>query len=101
MQYAVISVKGKQFKVAEGDEILVDKLAEGEKLDPKTLLVVNDDKVIIGEPEVEKSKLKLTVINEEEKGTKIHVYKFKSKSKYRRKIGSRPVYTRVKVEKIS
>lgn len=100
MQYAVIKIKGKQYRVSEGDEILVDKLSEKEKLDFSTLLVSDNDKVSIGTPEVKNSKVKISVLGNE-KGKKIHVFKFKSKSKYRRKIGSRQEYTRVKVEKIS
>ena len=101
MKYSIIKLKGHQYKVTEGDEILVDSL-KGEKADPKVLLMVNDGKIDIGTPVVEKAKIALTMVGEEdEKGEKIHVFKFKSKSRYRRKSGFRAKLTRLKVESIS
>lgn len=100
MKYAVVSIKGKQYKIEENTEFLVHKLNEGEKLVSETLLVVNEDKVKIGTPILKTAKIELKVIGNE-KGKKIHVYKFKSKSRYRRKIGSRPEFTRIAVGKIA
>lgn len=100
MKYAVIRLKGNQYRVSEKDEILVDKL-DVKKLEPEVLLVVDDGKVSIGKPALKKAKVKLKVIKEEEKGEKITVETFKAKSRYRRKIGFRPTFTRLLVEKIS
>lgn len=98
-KYAVIKLKNSQFKVSEGDEILVDKLSE--KPDAEVLMVVEDGKVKLGKPKVKGAKVILKVIEEKEKGKKIHVQKYKAKSRYRRKIGFRPVFTRLKAQKIS
>jgi large subunit ribosomal protein L21 len=98
-KYAVIKIKGTQYKVSEGDEILVDKL--NGKPEPEVLLLVDDDKVKVGKPKVTGASLKLKVLNEVEKGEKISVQTFKAKSRYRRKIGFRPQYSRILVEKIS
>lgn len=106
-KYAVIRIKGNQHKVSEGEEILVDRLKE-EKLESEVLLLVQDlpagkagGKVSVGKPTVKGAKVKLKVVNAEEKGKKLYVIKYKAKSRYRRKMGFRPVYTRLLVEKIS
>lgn len=99
MKYAVISIKGNQYRVSEGEEILVNMLGEKEEISPEILMVRDDGKINIGEPYVKGAKVAIKRISEE-KGTKIHVIKYKSKSRYRRKIGSRPSYTRLLIEKI-
>ena len=99
-KYAVIRIKGNQYKVTQGEEILVDKLMEA-KLDPEVLLVVVNGKVTVGKPKVKRVKVKVKVVNAQVKGKKLYVQKFKAKSRYRRKYGFRPVYTRLLVEKIS
>ena len=101
MKYAVIQIQGQQFKVSEGQEFLVNKLAEGEKPEAEVLLVSDGENVQIGTPNVEKAKISLKVVSELEKGEKIYVFKYKSKSRYRRKTGSRAKFTRLLVEKIS
>ncbi len=98
MKYAVIKLQGRQFKVKEGEEILVDKLID-QKVCPEVLLVVDDKEVKIGRPIVKNAKIKIKVVGEE-KGEKISVRKYKAKSRYRRKMGFRPQYTRLLIEKI-
>ncbi len=99
MKYAVIRIGGKQYKVKEGEEVLVDKLLDV-KTQPEVLLVVDDAKVSVGKPTVKEAKIKVKVLKEE-KGEKILVTKFKAKSRYRRRMGFRPTYTRLLIEKIS
>lgn len=100
MNYAIIRVKGKQYKVVEGDEVLVGKLS-GEKPEVEVLMLSKDGKVKLGTPTVKDAKVKCIVVEKEEKGKKLHVKKFKAKSRYRKKIGFRPVYSRLLIEKIS
>jgi large subunit ribosomal protein L21 len=100
MRYAVISLKGNQYRVSEGDEILVDKLG-GEKPEADVLLVVDDEKVKVGKPKVRGAKVSLKVVEAEKKGKKLTILKYKAKSRYRRKMGFRPVYTKLQVQKIS
>jgi len=99
MKYAVIRVAGKQYKVEEKEEILVDKLVDPKKISAEVLLFVDDDKVTVGKPTL-KTEVKLKVLTELEKGEKIEIYKFKAKSRYKRHTGFRPQYTRLLVEKI-
>lgn len=99
MKYAVIKVSGHQYRVSEGEEILVDKLSDS-KVEPEVLLVVDEGKVSLGKPSVSDIKIKIKVLGEE-KGEKLDVYKFKAKSRYRKHIGFRPKYTRLLIEKIT
>lgn len=99
-KYAVVRIKGHQYKVAEGQEILVDKLGS-DKVEPEVLLLVEEDKVTVGKPTVSEAKVKIKILTPEEKGEKIHVRKYKAKSRYRRHLGFRPRFTRLLVEKIS
>lgn len=100
MKYAVIRIKGHQYKVSEGEEILVDYLGK-EKPEPEILLVVDDEKVTVGKPVVKEAKITLKVLADLEKGEKIDVRKYKSKSRYKKHIGFRAYLTRLLVEKIS
>lgn len=98
-KYAIIRLQGRQYKVAEGQELLVDKMNDL-KLEPEVLLVADGEKVEVGKPLVKNVKVTLKVLAEMEKGVKIEVYHFKAKSRYRKHTGFRPQYTRVLVEKI-
>jgi large subunit ribosomal protein L21 len=100
-KYAVVRIGGKQYKVSEGQEILVDRVVDPKKLVVETLLVANGEKVSVGKPLVKEAKVKVKIVSEVEKGEKVDVYKFKAKSRYRKHIGFRPQYTRLLIEKIS
>jgi large subunit ribosomal protein L21 len=99
-KYAVIEIKGRQYLVEEGVEYNLDFLGD-EKLDINVLLVSNGKTVKVGTPYIKNPKVKLKIIDKKVKGTKMYIKKFKAKSRYRRKYGFRPVFTRVLVEKIS
>ena len=99
-KYAVIRVGGKQYKVEEGKEILVDKLTDPKKVNVEVLLLVDGEKVSVGKPLVKGAVVKVKVVTELEKGEKVEIYKFKAKSRYKRHTGFRPQYTRLLVEKI-
>ena len=100
MKYAVVRISGKQYKVTEGKEILVDKLVDPKKFSVETLLLVEDAKVKVGKPVLKDVDVKVKVITDLEKGEKVEIYKFKAKSRYKRHTGFRPQYTRLLVEKI-
>ena len=99
MDYAILRIKGHQYKVSEGQEILVDKIGDA-KLEFDVLLVSKDGKVVVGKPVVKDAKVAIKVLGEE-KGEKIDVYKYKSKSRYRRHTGFRSQLTRLLIRKIS
>lgn len=108
MKYAIFSNNGKQYQATEGEEFLMDHFAALGASSPESaktyefkdvLLVVDGDKVKIGEPNVKGAKVAVDILGEE-KGDKIRVVKYKSKSRYRTTNGFRHQYTRVKVSKI-
>jgi large subunit ribosomal protein L21 len=100
VKYAVVKIKGHQYQISEKDEILVDFL-DKDKPEFEVLLLVDGDKVSVGKPTLKDVKIEVKVLKEEEKGTKIRVIKYKSKSRYRKVRGFRPKFTRLLVEKIS
>lgn len=102
MEYVVIKSGGKQYRVSEGDTLLVDKLPviEGKVVAFKDILLhVLDSRVAIGAPLVKNLEVKAKVLKQL-KGDKIRVAKFKSKVRYRRVIGFRPHLTQVQIQKI-
>lgn len=99
--YAVIKTGGKQYKVAAGDEIFVEKLEgeAGQKITFSEVLAVADDNGIKTGAD-----LKATVEGEvvkQGKNKKIVVLKYKAKKGYRRKNGHRQPYTRVRITSIN
>jgi len=100
-KFAVIRIGGKQYRVSEGEEILVDKLIDIKNVSPEVLLVVDGEKIEIGKPVLTKAKVTVKVLVEVEKGEKIDVFKYKAKSRERRHVGFRAKYTRLLIEKIS
>lgn len=98
-KYAVIRLSGRQYKVSEGEELLVDKMND-QKVAPEVLMVVDGEKVEVGKPVLKDVKVDLKVVKDVEKGVKMEVYHFKAKSRYRKHTGFRPQFTRVKVAKI-
>ena len=100
--YAIIATGGKQYKVAEGDIINVEKLGveAGETVTFGEVLVVNNGSVQVGNPTVAGASVNATVIGDV-KGKKVIVYKYKRKTGYHNKNGHRQSYTRVKIDKIN
>ena len=100
--YAIIETGGKQYRVAPGQIIDVDKLdvAEGKAVElERVLLVADGGKVTIGNPLVSGAKVMATSQGEG-KGKKLLALKFKAKTRYIRKIGHRQDYTRLAIERI-
>ena len=98
--YAIIDNGNKQYKVAEGDVVRVEKLAanEGDTVTFKVLMVSDDNGIKTG-AEVENAKVPATVVKQD-KAKKIIVFKYKAKKNERKKQGHRQPFTAVKVEKI-
>jgi len=101
--YAVIKSGGKQHKVSEGEEILLEKifLDEGEVIEFSEVLAVNKDgNLNVGKPLLEGAVVKGKVLNHL-KTKKITVIKMKRRKDYRKKQGHRQNLTKVKIESIS
>lgn len=100
--YAIIKTGGKQYKVAVDDVFLIEKLTEdkGKKiLFDQVLLVKNDDKIEIGKPFLKDWVVQAT-LEDQIKDKKIDVVKFRSKSRYRRKMGHRQPMSKIKITDI-
>lgn len=97
--YAVIKTGGKQYRVAEGDTLQVEKL-QGEPGDEisfdQVLLVGGGDATKVGTPTVEGATVKAQ-ITAQNRGKKIVVFKMKRRKNYRRKNGHRQPYTQIKI----
>lgn len=100
-KYAVVKVTGKQYRVSEGMEILVDKVNDTKKLEYEVLLMVDSGKVKVGKPVLKDAKIDFEVLQDVEKGDKVKIFKYKSKSRYRKRGGFRAKLTRLLVKKIS
>lgn len=103
MKYAVVESGGKQYLTREGEVIEVDRLsiAEGKSVSLKNvLLLVDDGEIRVGDPYVKGAVVKGKVVGEV-KGSKIVVFKYIPKERYRRKRGHRQRYTRIAVQSIS
>jgi large subunit ribosomal protein L21 len=100
--YAVIQTGGKQYRVAEGETLRVEKLAvsAGDKLTFDPLLVADDGgNVTVGRPLVAGMKVQAEVI-EQGLGKKIIIFKYKRRKSYRRKQGHRQPFTSLKITSI-
>jgi large subunit ribosomal protein L21 len=102
--YAVVVTGGKQYRVAEGDVVYVEKLnAEVEStVELDNVLVVSKDngELVIGKPVVEGAKVSAKVLAQG-KDKKVIVFKYKRKKDYRKKQGHRQAYTKLQIEKIN
>jgi len=101
--YAVIRSGGKQYRVAPGQTIRLEKMVGevGSKVDlGDVLLVENDGNVQVGTPVVTNAKVEATVL-EQDRAKKILVFKKKRKKQYRRTSGHRQDYTAVRIDKIT
>ena len=99
--FAIFVTGGKQYKVAEGDVIFVEKLgvSEGEKVTFDNVLVVSGETLTVGTPNVAGATVVATVLKNG-KSKKIDVIKYKAKKNEKKKIGHRQDYTKIQIEKI-
>lgn len=101
-KFAVIKLAGTQLKVFEGKQYEVNKLdgKKGDTLEISDVLLVSDgENTKIGTPLVEGSKVVLEITSQKQ-DDKIDVFKYKSKSRYRRSAGHRSLISRVSVKEI-
>ena len=99
MTYAVIRTGGKQYRVAEGDVVRVEKLAGsvGDKVTLEDVLFVGgNDEVKIGSPTVPNAKVTGEIVNQA-KTKKVIVFKKKRRKSYSRQRGHRQQVTMVKI----
>ena len=97
--HAIIETGGKQYKVAEGDTLYIEKLnvEAGDTVTfDKVLAVLDGDSAKFGAPTVDGASVTANVVKNG-KGKKILVFKYKPKKNYRRRQGHRQPYTKVEI----
>ena len=98
---AVVKISGKQYIVSEKESLLVDFLPEGTKeLTLDALLVIDGDKTKVGTPTVKGAVVKAKVVEEEVKGDKVRVIRYKSKKRVHKETGHRQKYTKIQITSI-
>lgn len=101
--YAVIKDRGRQYKVAPGESILIDlmdSLKETDKIEFNEVIAIGGEgQGKIGTPLVKGAKV-VGEVEGQKQGDKISVFKFKRRKGYRRKMGHRQCFTQVKIKEI-
>ena len=101
--YAVIKSGGKQYKVAEGDTIRVEKIVanEGDTVNiDEVLMLADGEKVTVGTPRVAGAKVSATV-KAHGRGPKVKIIKFRRRKHHRKQMGHRQAYTELAITGIS
>jgi len=98
---AVVKVGGKQYIVREKETLLVDRLPDGTKeLSLDVLMLVDGEKSTVGTPLVKGASVTAKVVEEEVKGEKIRVIRYKAKKRVHKEMGHRQKYSRIEVTSI-
>ncbi len=101
-KFAVIETGGKQYKVAVGDKVKIEKLnveAEGAAVFDKILLTVDGETVKIGQPYVSGASVQAKVLCQARDKKKI-IFSYHSKTRYRKKKGHKQPFTEVQIESV-
>ena len=101
--YAIVKAGGHQEKVEVGDVILVNRLdaKKGDTVEFPVALVVDGDKVTVNAKDLANISVKAEVVNDEAKGPKINIMKYKNKTGVTRRKGHRQKLTAVKITAIA
>ena len=97
--HAIIVTGGKQYKVAEGETLFIEKLpaeADSQVVFDEVLAILDGESATIGTPTVAGAKVAATVVKNG-KGKKIRIFKYTPKKGYRKRQGHRQPYTKVEI----
>ena len=101
--YAVIKTGGKQYKLAQGDVVRVEKLdaEEGASVElDKVLMIADGDSINVGTPYVDGGKVSATV-KSHGRAKKVEIMKFRRRKHHQKRTGHRQYYTEIEVTGIS
>lgn len=102
MKKAVIATGGKQYVVAEGQELSIERLKDAKKsVSFDALLVVDGDKVSVGTPTVKNAVVKATVVDNEARAEKVTAIRYKAKKRVHKVHGHRQQQTVIKIDSIA
>lgn len=101
--YAIVKAGGHQEKVEVGDVIVLNRLEaqQGESVEFPVVLVVDGAKVVLGAKDLAKMSAKGEVVDDDLKGPKINIMKYKNKTGVARRKGHRQKLTAVKITAIA
>ena len=100
--HAIIVTGGKQYKVAEGDVLFIEKLEQeaGDVVKfEQVLAIIDGEEATFGAPVVEGASVEAKVLKNG-KGKKIRIFKYNPKKGYRKRQGHRQPYTKVEITKV-
>jgi large subunit ribosomal protein L21 len=101
--YAIIRDRGMQYRVEQGQVLMIDLLDEaepGSQIELGEVLLVGDGETIkVGSPILSGAKVRAEVVREA-KGDKIVIFRYRNKKRYRRRTGHRQRYTQIKISEI-
>lgn len=101
--YAVVKTGGKQYKVAQGEYLKVEKLEgnEGDSIElDQVLMIADGDKLKIGTPTIDGSKVTAT-IKSHGRGKKVEIMKFRRRKHHQKRTGHRQYYTEIEITSIN
>jgi large subunit ribosomal protein L21 len=102
MKKAVIATGGKQYVVAEGETITIERLKDADKtVKFDALLVIDGDKTTVGAPLVSGVSVSATIVDGEAKADKVTAIRYKAKKRVHKLHGHRQLQTVVKIDKIA
>jgi large subunit ribosomal protein L21 len=100
--YVVVRSGARQYRAEVGETVLVERLPAqvGQQVElDQVLLIADGERVAVGRPVVEGARVVATVVAQE-KGPKIRIFKYHPRKRYRRRMGHRQRYTRLRVDEI-
>lgn len=100
--YAVVRAGGKQYTVREGQQLDIEQIDGGpdDRVELSEVLLIGDgDSITLGSPTVPGARVVAEIIGQR-RAKKVIIFKYKSKTRYRRKLGHRQPYTRLAVRQI-
>jgi large subunit ribosomal protein L21 len=102
IMYAVVRAGGKQYSVREGQLLEIERIDgnEGDRVELSEVLLVSDgDRLSVGTPTVPGARVVAEVLGQA-RAKKVIIFKYKRKTRYRRKLGHRQPFTRLAVREI-
>jgi len=100
--YAVVKSGAHQYKATVGDHLIVERLPQevGTQVELDQVYLVDDgEQVLVGQPTVHGALVRATIV-EEFRGPKVRIFKYRPKERYRRRMGHRQTYMRLRVDDI-
>ena len=103
MVYAIVKAGGRQEKVTVGDKVIMDRLPNGvgETVELEAVMVGDGDSVVTDAKKLGKTKVLAEVLDDDAKGPKVSMVKYKNKNGYRKRIGHRQKLSVVKITEIA